>query len=146
MTRKQKRFAIIGVGMSFIAAAALLVLFALSNEITYFFSPSDIAELDEKPSSRIRLGGLVESGSLLKREGTEIIFVVTDNAKGVTVSYEGILPDLFREGQGVIAEGKFKPTGGVFVADTILAKHDETYMPKEVADSLKERGMWKDNK
>jgi cytochrome c-type biogenesis protein CcmE len=144
MTRKQKRFAIIGVGMSFIGGAAMLVLFALSSEITYFHSPSDVIEKAVKPGTRIRLGGLVETGSIIRGQGTQVSFTITDNAETVTVNFDGILPDLFREGQGVITEGSFNDMGSPFVADSVLAKHDENYMPKEVADTLKERGVWKE--
>jgi cytochrome c-type biogenesis protein CcmE len=144
MTRKQKRFAIIGVGMSFIGGAAMLVLFALSSEITYFHSPSDVIEKAVKPGTRIRLGGLVETGSIIRGQGTQVSFTITDNAETVTVNFDGILPDLFREGQGVITEGSFNEMGSPFVADSVLAKHDENYMPKEVADTLKERGVWKE--
>jgi cytochrome c-type biogenesis protein CcmE len=144
MTRKQKRFAIIGVGMSFIGGAAMLVLFALSSEITYFHSPSDVIEKAVKPGTRIRLCGLVETGSIIRGQGTQVSFTITDNAETVTVNFDGILPDLFREGQGVITEGSFNDMGSPFVADSVLAKHDENYMPKEVADTLKERGVWKE--
>tara|TARA_R110002126_G_scaffold48761_3_gene135410 strand:- start:1045 stop:1491 length:447 start_codon:yes stop_codon:yes gene_type:complete len=144
MTRKQKRFAIIGVGMSFIGAAAMLVLFALSSEITYFHSPSDVIEKAVKPGTRIRLGGLVENGSIIRGQGTKVSFTITDNAETVTVTFDGILPDLFREGQGVITEGSFADLGSPFIADSVLAKHDENYMPKEIADTLKERGVWKE--
>lgn len=144
MTRKQKRFAIIGVGMSFIGAAAMLVLFALSSEITYFHSPTDVIEKAVKPGTRIRLGGLVENGSIIRGQGTKVSFTITDNAETVTVTFDGILPDLFREGQGVITEGSFTDLGSPFIADSVLAKHDENYMPKEIADTLKERGVWKE--
>lgn len=136
MTRKQKRFAIIGVGMSFIGGAAMLVLFALSSEITYFHSPSDVIEKAVKPGTRIRLGGLVETGSIIRGQGTQVSFTITDNAETVTVNFDGILPDLFREGQGVITEGSFNDMGSPFVADSVLAKHDENYMPPEVAAAL----------
>ena len=144
MTRKQKRFTIIGVGMSFLLSAVLLVMFALSSEITYFHSPTDVIEKAVKPETRIRLGGLVEQGSIVRGQGTKVSFTITDNEQTVVVNYDGILPDLFREGQGVITEGAFNVMGGPFVADSVLAKHDENYMPKEIADSLKERGVWKD--
>ncbi|MEW7007740.1 MULTISPECIES: cytochrome c maturation protein CcmE [unclassified Lentilitoribacter] len=144
MTRKQKRLAIIGTGMGFIALAVALVMFALSSEITYFHSPTDVVEKSVKPGTRIRLGGLVEDGSIIRGEGTKVAFTITDNAEVMVVNYDGILPDLFREGQGVITEGAFESVGGPFVADTVLAKHDENYMPKEIADTLKERGVWKE--
>lgn len=144
MTRKQKRLTIIGTGMGFLTLAAALVMFALSSEITYFHSPTDVVEKSVKPGTRIRLGGLVEDGSIIRGEGTKVAFTITDNQEVMVVSYEGILPDLFREGQGVITEGAFEVMGGPFIADTVLAKHDENYMPKEIADTLKERGVWKE--
>lgn len=142
MTRKQKRLAVIGGGVSVIAVAVLLVLFALQEQIVYFHSPSDVVEKQVGSGTRIRLGGLVEDGSVVRGQGSAVAFAVTDTANTVAVTYHGILPDLFREGQGVVVEGAFPHTGADFVADTVLAKHDETYMPREVADSLKERGLW----
>lgn len=140
MTRKQKRLAVIGGGVAFLVAAVLLVMFAFSQSIAYFYVPGDIAKANVPPGTRIRLGGLVESGTLKRGEGSTITFTVTDTLATVPVTYTGILPDLFREGQGVVAEGAFG-TGGLFVADTVLAKHDETYMPKDVADRLKAQGV-----
>ena len=142
MTRKQKRLAIIGGGMSFILAAALLVMFAFGQSIAYFYMPADLAKTSVPPETRIRLGGLVEKGSVARGEGSTVSFAVTDNENTVKVTYTGILPDLFREGQGVVTEGKFIADSDVFVADSVLAKHDENYMPKEVADRLKEQGVW----
>ncbi len=141
MTRKQKRLAVIGGGLSILAAAAALVLFALRQEIVFFRTPSDLTDLPVAAGQRLRLGGLVEKGSVERGQGTSVFFVVTDTIKTVKVSYTGILPDLFREEQGVVAEGAMAADGS-FVADTVLAKHDENYMPKEVADSLKEKGVW----
>jgi cytochrome c-type biogenesis protein CcmE len=141
MTRKQKRLSIIAGAMVFLAAAAALVLFALRQEIVFFRTPTDLVTMAVKPGERIRLGGLVEKGSVLRGEGTKVSFAITDTEKTVKVSFEGILPDLFREEQGVIAEGALG-ADGVFAADTVLAKHDENYMPKEVADALKEKGVW----
>lgn len=141
MTRKQKRIAIIGGGLAVLAAAAGLVLFALRQEIVFFRTPSDITEQHIASGTRMRLGGLVEKGTVLRGQGTDVTFVVTDTIKTVKVTYTGILPDLFREGQGVVAEGILNADGS-FAADTVLAKHDENYMPKEVADSLKEKGVW----
>ncbi len=141
MTRKQKRLAVIGGGLSILAAAAALVLFALRQEIVFFRTPSDLIEMPLAAGQRLRLGGLVEKGSVERGLGTSVSFVVTDTIKTVKVSYTGILPDLFREEQGVVAEGAMAADGS-FVADTVLAKHDENYMPKEVADSLKEKGIW----
>ncbi|CAN7217092.1 MAG: cytochrome c maturation protein CcmE [Rhizobium sp.] len=145
MTRKQKRLAIIGGGMSFIIAAVLLVMFAFSQSVAYFYMPADIAKNPVPPGTRIRLGGLVGDGSIVRGAGSTVQFAVTD-ATGdlVRVRYTGILPDLFREGQGVVTEGRFETGSDVFTADTVLAKHDEKYMPKEVADKLKAQGLWKE--
>lgn len=143
MTRKQKRMAVIAGGMSFILVAVLLVMFAFSQSVAYFFMPSDLAKNDVAPGTRIRLGGLVEAGSVMRGAGSTVSFKVTDGSASVPVSYTGILPDLFREGQGVVTEGVFS-TSRAFVADTVLAKHDENYMPKEVADRLKADGVWKE--
>ena len=143
MTRKQKRLAVIAGGVSVLGFAVLLVLFALQEQIVYFHSPTDIAEKPVNPGTRIRLGGLVAEDSVARGQGTSVEFAVTDTANTVEITYTGILPDLFREGQGVVVEGAFRPDKSQFVADTVLAKHDETYMPKEVADSLKKQGVWK---
>ncbi|TBC03021.1 cytochrome c maturation protein CcmE [Rhizobium ruizarguesonis] len=144
MTRKQKRLAVIGGGMSFIIAAVLLVMFAFSQSVAYFYMPGDLAKYPIPPETRIRLGGLVRDGSVVRGEGSVVRFAVTDpSGEIVNVRYQGILPDLFREGQGVVSEGTFKPGSNLFSADTVLAKHDETYMPKEVADRLKAQGLWK---
>tara|TARA_R110002126_G_scaffold291640_1_gene454740 strand:+ start:73472 stop:73915 length:444 start_codon:yes stop_codon:yes gene_type:complete len=142
MTRKQKRLAIISGGVAVIGAAVLLVLFALQDQIVYFHSPTDIVEKQIGPDTRIRLGGLVAEKSVVRGTGTKVEFAVTDTANTVAITYTGILPDLFREGQGVIVEGAFVPGNPVFVADSVLAKHDENYMPKEVAESLKAQGVW----
>lgn len=140
MTRKQKRLAVIGGGVAFLVAAVLLVMFAFSQSIAYFYVPGDLAKASVPPGTRIRLGGLVEDGTVKRGEGLTVTFTVTDTLATVPVTYTGILPDLFREGQGVVAEGAFG-TDGLFVADTVLAKHDETYMPKDVADRLKAQGV-----
>jgi cytochrome c-type biogenesis protein CcmE len=143
MTRKTRRLVLIGSALAVLAVAAALVLTALSGTITFFASPTDIAEKAIAPGQRLRLGGLVEAGSV-KRDGPSAIeFSVTDTNKAVRVAYSGIVPDLFREGQGVVAEGMIDPSG-VFRADTLLAKHDENYMPKEVAEALKRQGRWKE--
>lgn len=147
MTRKQKRLAVIAGGMSFILAAVLLVMFAFSQSVAYFYMPGDLATNPVAPGTRIRLGGLVSSGSVLRGEGSVVRFAVTDpSGEIVNVRYQGILPDLFREGQGVVTEGRFETGSNVFTADTVLAKHDETYMPKEVADKLKAEGLWEEGK
>ncbi|MEW9615990.1 cytochrome c maturation protein CcmE [Shinella sp. S4-D37] len=140
MTRKQKRLAVISGGIAFLVAAVLLVMFAFSQSIAYFYVPGDLAKANVSPGTRIRLGGLVEAGTVKRGEGSTITFTVTDTLSTVPVTYTGILPDLFREGQGVVAEGAFG-TDGLFTADTVLAKHDETYMPKDVADRLKAQGV-----
>jgi cytochrome c-type biogenesis protein CcmE len=145
MTRKQKRLAVIGGGMSFILAAVLLVMFAFSQSVAYFYMPADLAKTPVAPETRIRLGGLVGEGSVVRGNGSTVEFAVTDaSGQPVKVKYTGILPDLFREGQGVVTEGKFEAAGNEFIADTVLAKHDEKYMPKEVADRLKSQGLWKE--
>lgn len=141
MTRKQKRLAVIAGGMSFIVAAVLLVMFAFGQSIAYFYVPGDLQKTEVKPGTRIRLGGLVETGSVKRDAGSTVTFTVTDTIGEVPVTYTGILPDLFREGQGVVAEGVFREGDRIFVADTVLAKHDETYMPKDVADRLKAQGV-----
>lgn len=142
MTRKQKRLTIIGGGVSFIIAAVLLVMFAFGQAVAYFYMPSDLAKTTVEPGTRIRLGGLVGENSVKRGEGTTISFNVTDGSATVPVTYTGILPDLFREGQGVVTEGSFDAASHMFVADSVLAKHDENYMPKEVADGLKKQGLW----
>lgn len=146
MTRKQKRLAVIAGGMSFIIVAVFLVLFAFSQSVAYFFMPADLATADIKPGTRIRLGGLVAEGSVKRGQGSTVSFTVTDGTGNVPVTYTGILPDLFREGQGVVTEGAFDAGSHAFVADSVLAKHDEKYMPKEVADRLKADGVWNNGK
>jgi cytochrome c-type biogenesis protein CcmE len=140
MTRKQRRGVLIGVSVGVLMVAVGLVLFALRDAIVFFHTPSDIVEKHIAAGERFRLGGLVADGSVKRGQGTKVDFSVTDTLKTVPVTYEGVLPDLFREGQGVVAEGKLTPSG-LFVADTVLAKHDETYMPPEVAKALQERGV-----
>jgi cytochrome c-type biogenesis protein CcmE len=144
MTRKQRRLVLIGGALCVLAVAVGLMLNAFRGSIAFFNSPSDIAEKHVGPGTRIRLGGLVKDGSLVRSDGLRVRFEVTDGKNEIPVSYQGVLPDLFREGQGVVAEGELD-RGGTFNADTILAKHDETYMPKEVADALKKSGHWKDD-
>jgi cytochrome c-type biogenesis protein CcmE len=142
MTRKQRRGVLIGGGVVVLAVAALLVLFALRDTIVFFRTPSEVAEQGIPAGQRFRLGGLVAEGSVKRGQGTAVEFGVTDTQKTLVVRYVGILPDLFREGQGVVTEGKLDAEGR-FIADTVLAKHDENYMPPEVADALKERGVFK---
>jgi cytochrome c-type biogenesis protein CcmE len=143
MTRKQRRLTLIGLAGVVLAVAAGLVLYALSDRIVFFNSPSDVIAKGLTPGTRIRLGGLVEEGSLLKSDGGVVHFKVTDRAHSVAVAYTGLLPDLFREGQGVVAEGVIAGDGS-FSADTVLAKHDERYMPKEVVEALKKQGKWQE--
>lgn len=144
MTRKQRRLTLIGSGLAVLAVAVALMLNAFRDSIVFFNSPSDVVEKHVEPGTRIRLGGLVKDGSLVRGNNLNVRFEVTDGKTEIPVAYTGVLPDLFREGQGVVAEGVLDG-GGTFNADTILAKHDETYMPKEVADALKKSGHWKDD-
>jgi cytochrome c-type biogenesis protein CcmE len=138
MTRKQKRGVLIGGGVATLAVALILVLFALKDSVVFFHTPSDIVEKGVPAGQRIRLGGLVENGSVV-HEGTTVKFKVTDTLKDIPVTFTGVLPDLFREGQGVVAEGVLD--GGGFKADSVLAKHDENYMPRDVAKALEEKGV-----
>jgi cytochrome c-type biogenesis protein CcmE len=140
MKRKHKRLTFVGVALVLLAGAAALVLSAFEENIVFFMSPTDIAANKVSENQRFRLGGLVEEGSVDRSGGETVTFKVTDITNSVAVTYTGILPDLFREAQGVVAEGRLK--NGVFVADEVLAKHDETYMPPEVADALKKSGQW----
>ena len=144
MTPKRRRLWLLVGSLAVLGAAATLVLTALNDNLVFFYSPTQIAEKGIAPDRRFRLGGLVEAGSVQKN-GEDVRFTVTDTQKTVAVVYRGLLPDLFREGQGVIAEGTLR-ADGVFVAREVLAKHDENYMPPEVAKALKEAGQWKDKK
>jgi cytochrome c-type biogenesis protein CcmE len=141
MTPKNRRLSIILGGLAFLAGAVALTLSALNDNIVFFYSPSDLQTMNIAPDRSIRIGGLVEEGSVVHEDdGVTMRFVVTDGAKTVPVIYKGQVPDLFREGQGVVAEGKLM--GGTFQASQVLAKHDEKYMPPEVADALKRAGEW----
>lgn len=140
MTRKQRRFALIASSLVVLGAAVGLVLFALNDSIVFFHSPTELVEKNIRPGTRLRIGGLVAPGTVVKGANLAVRFEVTDGNKVVEVAYTGALPDLFREGQGVIAEGMLERPG-LFRADSVLAKHDENYMPKEVADSLKAKGV-----
>jgi cytochrome c-type biogenesis protein CcmE len=142
MTRKQRRGILIGNCLVVLAVAVGLVLVAMRDSIVFFYSPSEVATMQIAPGQRFRLGGLVETGSVVRGEGTTIRFVVRDKTKTLPVTYTGVLPDLFREGQGVVAEGMLA-ADGTFQADNVLAKHDEKYMPPEVAKKLKEQGLWR---
>ena len=140
MTRKQKRLAVIGGLGLVLAIAAGLIFFALRDQIVFFYSPSEVKERAVAAGTPIRLGGLVKDGTWVKTGETND-FVVTDGESEMTVRFIGILPDLFRDGQRVVAAGAIG-TDGVFAATNVLAKHDENYMPKEVVESLKQRGEW----
>lgn len=143
MTRKKRRLALIASAGFVLALSVALVLFALQEQIVFFYSPSEVADKAPAAGTRLRLGGLVEEGSVERRSDGGVSFAITDTANTVRVVYAGILPDLFREGQGIVAEGML--TGaGTFTADNVLAKHDENYMPREVADALKAQGRWKE--
>ena len=143
MTRKQRRLVLIGVAGAVLMSATGLVLSALNDQIVFFRTPTELAERQVPVGDRVRMGGLVAEGSVERTGETDVRFAVTDTASTIPVTYTGILPDLFREGQGVVTEGRLGPDG-VFVADTVLAKHDENYMPKEVADALKAQGHWQE--
>ena len=140
--RKKRRLTLLGLGMLALAGAAALVLTAFEDNLVFFYSPSDLRTQEVPPTQYLRLGGLVKPESVTKIEdGATIRFGVTDGEHTVPVRYRGLLPDLFREGQGVVAQGRFNGEG-VFVAKEVLAKHDENYMPPEVAEALKESGQW----
>lgn len=139
MKPKHRRLTFVVIGLALLGVAAALVLSALEESIVFFHSPSELAAAEAITDRRLRVGGLVEEGSVVQA-GATVTFRITDLANTVPVAYTGILPDLFREGQGVVAEGHMDK--GVFVADQVLAKHDETYMPPEVADALKQSGQW----
>lgn len=141
-SRKKKRLAIVVLGLVALGGATAMVLAAFRDNLVFFYSPSELAAKPALAAGRIRIGGLVENHSVEHQDGEEISFRVTDGKTDVAVRYDGILPDLFREGQGVVAEGRIE--NGVFVANTILAKHDEKYMPPEVAAALKKSGHWQE--
>jgi cytochrome c-type biogenesis protein CcmE len=134
----------IGGSLAVLALAVGLVLNALRDSIVFFSTPSMVAEKHVSPGQRFRLGGLVQPGSMHRGDNLAVTFEIADGTAKLPVAYKGILPDLFREGQGVVAEGSLD-SNGVFKADTVLAKHDEKYMPKDVADALKKQGHWKDD-
>jgi cytochrome c-type biogenesis protein CcmE len=145
MTRKGKRLALISGALATLGVAAGLTLFALRDNIVFFLTPTELVEKSVAPGARLRIGGLVKEGSLVKGADRSVSFVVTDTKSDVKVAYTGQLPDLFREGQGVVADGVLGE-GKLFKADSVLAKHDERYMPKEVADALKKQGVWQGEK
>lgn len=141
MSRKKKRLGLIAIIGLVLTCAIALMFFGLREKVEYFRMPTDIHSGEKPaPKNRFRLGGLVKAGSI-KKDGEKVIFVLTDTEYDVAVTYTGILPDLFREGQGMVAEGVLD-SANVFIADSVLAKHDENYMPKEVADALKQKGVW----
>jgi len=144
MTRKQQRLGLLALAMAALGGATALVLVAFNDNLVFFYSPSDLKAKAVASDRRMRIGGLVAKESLLHGpDGRRISFRVTDGATDIAVVYEGLLPDLFREGQGVVAEGKLR-ADGVFAATTVLAKHDENYMPREVVDALKKSGHWQE--
>ena len=144
MKPKRRRLYFVVAGMVLLGAAAGLTLYAMNDTLVFFYSPSELLAKQIPPGRTLRIGGLVETGSVARdADGATVHFRVTDTAKTVAVVYKGILPDLFREGQGVVAEGTMSPDG-VFVAAEVLAKHDEKYMPKEVVDALKKSGRWQE--
>jgi cytochrome c-type biogenesis protein CcmE len=146
MTRKGRRLTLIASALVVISIAIGLALFAFRDGVVFFVTPSELAAktAELRPNARMRIGGLVQPGSVMKSDDRHVAFAITDNQTDVKVTYNGLLPDLFREGQGVVAEGQL--VNGVFRADSVLAKHDENYMPREVADSLKKQGVWNDGK
>ena len=145
MTRKGRRLAIISAAGFTLAIAVGRILFALRDSIVFFYGPTEMAEKAPLPGTRLRVGGLVKRGSLTYEGSSTVIFAVTDLKHDIKVSYTGLLPDLFREGQGVVAEGTVEGPGH-FHADTVLAKHDERYMPKDLADKLKQQGTWRNER
>ena len=141
MKRKHKRLTFVVVALALLGVAVGLMLFSFRDNIVFFYGPTDVLAKHPPASKRLRMGGLVEEGSVEKTAGSsKVQFRITDLNASVPVVYDGILPDLFREGQGVVAEGRMQD--GTFVADEVLAKHDEKYMPPEVADALKKSGKW----
>ncbi len=140
MKRKHKRLTFVVIAMALLGAAATLALIAFRDNIVFFYSPTEVAEKKIADGRRIRIGGLVEEGSVRKQPGAVVVFRLTDLNTAIPVQYKGLLPDLFRECQGIVAEGRLE--NGEFRADEVLAKHDETYMPPEVADALKKSGNW----
>ena len=135
MTRKQTRLTLILSALALLSLAVGLIMFAMRDSIVFFYTPSEIGDKHIVAGTHIRLGGMVEQGSVVKGADGQVAFSVTDMTKTMKVSYKGLLPDLFREGQGVVAEGT-TASDGTFHADMVLAKHDEKYMPKEIADKL----------
>ena len=140
--KKQRRIQVIALAFVALAASTALIGYAMRDGINFFRSPSQVVEAPPLPSEVFRIGGLVEEGSIIRGQGTEVSFVVTDGGASVPVTYRGVLPDLFEENQGMVGTGSL--VNGTFQAVEILAKHDETYMPKEVVDALKAQGVYKE--
>ncbi len=138
---KRQRLVLALVALLLLGGATTLVLTAMGESIAYFATPTEVSERQVEPGRRLRIGGLVVDGSVVRGADGTVQFRLTDTNAEVPVAYKGLLPDLFREGQGIVAQGAVDG-GGVFMADEVLAKHDERYMPKEVADSLKAQGVW----
>ncbi len=144
MTRKQQRLGLLALGMAALGGATVLVLSAFNDNLVFFYSPSELKAKPVATDRRVRIGGLVEAQSLTRAgDGRSFSFRISDGASDVAVVYQGLLPDLFREGQGAVAEGKLR-SDGVFAASSVLAKHDENYMPREVVDALKKSGHWQE--
>jgi cytochrome c-type biogenesis protein CcmE len=143
LTRRGRRLSLIAAALAVVGVAAGLSLYALSDSIVFFYSPTEVAAKSLAPGARLRIGGMVKTGSLVKSADQNVAFVLTDGSHDLKVAYQGLLPDLFREGQGVVAEGVLEG-GGEMRAETILAKHDERYMPREVVDALKKQGRWQE--
>jgi cytochrome c-type biogenesis protein CcmE len=143
LTRRGRRLTLIAVAVAVVGAATATALYALSDSIVFFYSPTEVVQKALQPGARLRVGGLVKAGTVVKSSGEAVAFVVTDGANDLRVAYRGLLPDLFREGQGVVAEGVLVGPGQLR-AQTILAKHDERYMPREVVEALKKQGRWRE--
>jgi cytochrome c-type biogenesis protein CcmE len=143
MTRRKRRLILLSLALSVLGLAMGLVLFALRDNIVFFYGPSEFARKVPKAGQRLRIGGLVKQGSLVREGGQTVRFAITDTKQDIEVTYNGMLPDLFREGQGVVAEGALGQDK-IFHADSILAKHDERYMPRDVAEALKKQGVWRE--
>ncbi|SDR59000.1 cytochrome c-type biogenesis protein CcmE [Rhizobiales bacterium GAS191] len=140
-SRRQRRLGLIAVALAMLGLAVGLALYAVSGSIVFFHTPTEIATGAVAPGARLRLGGFVKEGSVV-RSGEDISFTITDTANEVKVTYGGIVPDLFREGQGVVAEGVLRPDGSM-LAESVLAKHDERYMPREAVEALRRQGLWR---
>jgi cytochrome c-type biogenesis protein CcmE len=142
MTRRHRRLTLALTSLGLAGIAVALALWALQDTVTYYYSPAQIAAMPVKPTEQIRVGGLVLAGSLRRPDATSVEFRLTDKTAELSVGFTGALPDLFREGQGVIAQGHLEPNGQ-FRASNVLAKHDETYMPKEIVKTLKAQRQWR---